>query len=182
MEVGTVWEGDDHLTDGGRNNFTRNVARPFQNVRWRPVALTVELGITERRIGIATSNPSTAPSQIPSFFEVAMARKSNDDRSDSLNPNNPAYKASQRNHCQQVRDDDDDYPAPVFSYVPEPRIVEPRPLSTEPDIVFPVAQSVKPDPSEAAALNKAFSLEPRPGSGFCLSGSSWYKVGKSFQY
>lgn len=37
-----------------------------------------------------------------------MARTPNDDRSDSKNPNNSAYWASESNHRQQTRSDDDD--------------------------------------------------------------------------
>jgi hypothetical protein len=37
-----------------------------------------------------------------------MARTSNDDRSDSMNPNNPAYDASERNGKNQTSANDDD--------------------------------------------------------------------------
>jgi hypothetical protein len=46
-----------------------------------------------------------------------MARSPNDDRSDSKNPNNSAYHASQENHARQTGsadyDDDDDWTPPV---------------------------------------------------------------------
>ena len=36
-------------------------------------------------------------------------RSSNDDRSDSMNPNNPAYQAAMDNHANQLNPNNDEY-------------------------------------------------------------------------
>lgn len=41
--------------------------------------------------------------------EKKMSRSSNDDRSDSMNPNNDAYWAAQDNHSDQLNDNNDAY-------------------------------------------------------------------------
>jgi len=38
-----------------------------------------------------------------------VSRSSNDDRSDSMNPNNDAYWAAQDNHSNQLNDNNDAY-------------------------------------------------------------------------
>jgi hypothetical protein len=38
-----------------------------------------------------------------------MGRTSNDDRSDSMNPNNDAYEDSQDNHSNQLNPNNDEY-------------------------------------------------------------------------
>lgn len=55
-----------------------------------------------------------------------MGRSSNDDRSDSLNPNNDSYSASESNRSNQIGDDDEnDYSRKIqriYSHIPSPKI------------------------------------------------------------
>lgn len=41
-----------------------------------------------------------------------MARTANDDRSDSMNPNNSAYRDSLDNHANQMNPNNDEYRGP----------------------------------------------------------------------
>lgn len=43
------------------------------------------------------------------FLEKKMSRSSNDDRSDSMNPNNDAYDASEDNRSDQLNPNNDEY-------------------------------------------------------------------------
>lgn len=45
-------------------------------------------------------------------MEVSMATTSNDDRSDSMNPNNDAYWDSLDNHSNQLNPNNDAYQGP----------------------------------------------------------------------
>jgi hypothetical protein len=42
-----------------------------------------------------------------------MSRSSNDDRSDSMNPNNDAYDDGMDNHSNQLNPNNDNYQGPV---------------------------------------------------------------------
>jgi CRP-like cAMP-binding protein len=70
-----------------------------------------------REVGIAFARGNNQPANTqPSLWSTAMSRTPNDDRSDSMNPNNPAYEASEENRANQLNpnneryqgDDDDD--------------------------------------------------------------------------
>lgn len=43
------------------------------------------------------------------FLENTMSRTPNDDRSDSLNPNNPAYQHAEDNHADQLNPNNERY-------------------------------------------------------------------------
>lgn len=74
-----------------------------------------------------------------------MARTPNDDRSDSMNPNNPAYDASESNRANQLGanfdDDDDDSPGrssgSSFSYYSEPMEPASPPVVEELELIIP---------------------------------------------
>lgn len=59
-----------------------------------------------------------------------MSRNSNDDRSDSMNPNNDAYHASEANHHNQIGayDDDDDVSPVDYSEAAMQKYLEMRTL------------------------------------------------------
>jgi hypothetical protein len=46
---------------------------------------------------------------------MTMSRTANDDRSDSLNPNNPAYDDAMDNHSDQLNPNNDAYEGPLDS-------------------------------------------------------------------
>jgi hypothetical protein len=52
---------------------------------------------------------STGTTRNPLFWSTVMSRTPNDDRSDSLNPNNPAYEASQENRANQLNPNNEGY-------------------------------------------------------------------------
>jgi hypothetical protein len=78
-------------------------------------------------------------------MENHMARSPNDDRSDSMNPNNAAYDASERNRANQIgASDDDDYDdspgrssGSYFSYYPDPIAPASAPRVTEVELIIP---------------------------------------------
>lgn len=63
-----------------------------------------------------------------------MGRSSNDDRSDSLNPNNDSYSASESNRSNQIGDDDDN----DYSRKNQRFYSPPRPTITKTKYVFAI--------------------------------------------
>ncbi|BBU33440.1 hypothetical protein BTHE68_71740 (plasmid) [Burkholderia sp. THE68] len=87
-----------------------------------------------------------------------MARTPNDDRSDSMNPNNDAYDASERNRENQIGandDDDDDWPSrsrrSPLSYYSEPAFSPRVSREEEEEIVLDVI--IRPQPVRVKGLH-----------------------------
>lgn len=66
-------------------------------------------GRTQNRLQNKASNAGLKSSHLLNFMENAMSRTPNDDRSDSLNPNNDAYDSSMDNHANQLNPNNDAY-------------------------------------------------------------------------